>query len=151
MSKTYRRHSLINAPVEDVWAVVSDPQTHPDWWPEVRDVQVPEELAQDGEYVQTSRRLGFLDVVDSVWTTEKVEHLKQVHFRCTLTGTYTRFSLTPAQDETFVEIEAGVDPVGLQGRAVQVTGRLWLQNWLRDLLDALPSVVTKPPPRDDSY
>ena len=35
MGRTYRHQAVIDARVEDVWAIVSDPRTHPDWWPDV--------------------------------------------------------------------------------------------------------------------
>ena len=44
MGGTYRHQALIDSPVEDVWAVVSDPRTHPEWWPDVVDVQLDEPL-----------------------------------------------------------------------------------------------------------
>ena len=43
-----------------------------------------------GEYKRLTKRLGFLDVVDTVWVAEPMEHLKEVNFRCTMTGAYTR-------------------------------------------------------------
>jgi uncharacterized protein YndB with AHSA1/START domain len=37
MADSYRCHAVIEAPLEDVWAVASDARPHPQWWPEVRD------------------------------------------------------------------------------------------------------------------
>ena len=139
----HRRHVLIEAPIEDVWSIVSDPHTHPDWWPELRDVRAPGEAGEGGEYTRVTRRMGFLDMVDTVWVAEPMEHMKEVNFRCTVTGTYTRFALTPAQDDTFVELEAGVAPIGLRGRVLKAMGPLIFQRWLADLLDALPKVVAR--------
>jgi uncharacterized protein YndB with AHSA1/START domain len=144
MPDVYRRHALIEAPIEDVWRIVSDPQTHPEWWPELRGVEVPGDLDEGGgQYVRLTRRLGFLDMVDTIWTVEPIEHLRQVNFRCTATGTYTRFSLTSARDDTFVEIEGGVVPTSLLGRAEKTMSPLFFPRWLRDLLDALPEVVAR--------
>jgi Polyketide cyclase / dehydrase and lipid transport len=143
MPGVHRRHSLISAPIDEVWDVVADPMKHADWWPEIERVRMSEQPAQGSHYTQVARRMGFLDLVDATWTVERLEHLKEAHFRCTVTGTYTRFSLTPAQDDTFVQIEAGVDPTGVQGRLMRVTEPLWMNRWLRELLDALPEAVTK--------
>jgi hypothetical protein len=143
MPDTYRRHCRIEAPIEDVWSIVSDPQTHPDWWPELRAVRVPDDAKEGGEYTRLTRRLGFLDMVDTVWVAEPMEHLKQVNFRCTATGTYTRFALTPAQDDTFVEIEGGVDPIGFKGRVAKTMSPMFFTRWIGDLLDALPDVVAR--------
>jgi hypothetical protein len=141
MADSYRRHALIEAPIEDVWPVVSDPRTHPDWWPEVTEVRASGELAEGEEYLRVSRRFGFLDQVDGVWVVERLEHLKEAHFRCTVSGAYTRFALTPAQHQTFVEIEAGMLPPNLRWRLAKTLSRLYFVRWLRDVLDALPRVV----------
>jgi uncharacterized protein YndB with AHSA1/START domain len=145
MADTCRRHALIEAPIEDVWSIVSDPETHPDWWPEVQAVRVPGEQGESDEYTRVTRRLGFLDMVDTVWVVERMEHLKEVNFRCTVTGTYTRFALTPAQDDTFVEIEAGMEPTSLRWRLAKTVmpERMFFQRWLGDPLDALPQVVAR--------
>jgi uncharacterized protein YndB with AHSA1/START domain len=143
MADTYRRHALIEAPIEDVWSIVSDPHTHPDWWPELRDVHAARAAGEGGEYTRVTKRMGFLDMVDTVWVVEPMEHLKEVNFRCTATGTYTRFALTPAQDDTFVEIEGGVIPIGVRGRVAKTMSPLFFPGWLRDLLDALPKVVAR--------
>jgi len=147
MADTYRRQCVIEAPVEDVWAVVSDPKTHPDWWPELRDVRTPEEVAEGSEYTRVTRRMGFLDMVDTVWTVERLEHLKEVHFRCTLTGTFTRFAMTPAEQDTFVEVEVGMDPTNRRWRlAKAVMPPRFMKGWIRDLLDALPEAVRRKSP-----
>ena len=67
--------------------------------------------------------------------------LREVNFRCTVSGAYRRFSLTPAQDETFVEIEGGVAPLGLQGRIMKAACPLFFKRWLVALVEALPKVV----------
>jgi hypothetical protein len=141
IADSYRRQALVEAPVEEVWAVVSDPRTHPDWWPDVIEVRVFGEITEGGEYTRVSRRLGFLDQVDGIWVAERLENLKEAHFRCTVSGAYTRFALTPARDETFVEIEAGMLPPNLRWRLAKTLSRLYFVRWLRDVLDALPRVV----------
>jgi hypothetical protein len=137
------RHLLIRAPIEDVWAVVSDPRTHPDWWPELVGVRAPEEAREGDRYVRVERRLGFLDHVDVVWAVERLKHLKEAHFRCTSSGTYARFALTPAQGDTFVEAEAGMLPPNSRWRAAKPVFELFFSRWLRDLLDGLPKVVAR--------
>jgi hypothetical protein len=102
------------------------------------------EVEEGAEYTRVTRRMGFLDMVDTVWVVEHLEHMKEVHFRCTVTGTYTRFAVTPAQDDTFVEIEAGMDPKSRRWKVAKAVmpGRFF-QGWLGDLLDALPVAVRR--------
>jgi uncharacterized protein YndB with AHSA1/START domain len=150
MADTYRRHCVIQAPIDDVWTIVSDPHTHSEWWPEVEDINAPADAANGGQYTRKVRRLGFLDVVDNVWIAEPMEHLKEVNFRCTMTGTFTRFALTPAQDNTFVEIQAGVDPIGFKGRVAKAASPFFFNRWIGRLLDALPAAVSSSPPTERS-
>jgi hypothetical protein len=75
MAESYRRHALIEAPIEDVWPIVSDPRTHPDWWPDVIEVRTSGEPTEGDEYSRVSRRLGFLDVR---WLREALDALPRV-------------------------------------------------------------------------
>jgi hypothetical protein len=94
-----------------------------------------------------TRRMGFLDMVDTVWRVERLEHLKEVHFRCTLTGTFTRFAMTSAARDTFVEVEVGMEPTDTRWKVAKaVMPRRFFRSWIRDLLDALPEAVRKKAP-----
>jgi uncharacterized protein YndB with AHSA1/START domain len=141
MGGTYRHQALIDSPVEDVWAVVSDPRTHPEWWPDVLDVQLDEPLVEGGEYTRTSKPVPFLDAMESVWVAERLEDLKEARFRCTLSGSWARFTLTPAQGETYVELESGIDPTTLRWRLMNAMGSRFLKDWIVKVLDALPGEV----------
>lgn len=139
MARSYRHQALIEAPLDDVWPVVSDPRTHADWWPEVLGIVAGEGLGEGDEYLHTSKVLPFSDAVEAVWVVERMEQLKEVHFRCTLSGTFARFTLTPAQGNTFVEAESGMDPATLRWRVLGALGRSYFRNWVIDVLDALPA------------
>ena len=141
MGGTYRHQALIDAPVEDVWAVVSDPRTHPGWWLDVLDVQLDEPLVEGGEYVRTSKSMPFLDAMEAVWVAERLEDLKEARFRCTTSGSWARFTLTPAQGETYVELESGMDPATLRWRVMNVMSGHFLKEWIVKVLDALPREV----------
>jgi hypothetical protein len=59
-----------------------------------------------------------------------------------MADTYRRHAVIEAPvEDTFVEVEAGVVPIGVRGRIVQATGPLFFRRWLGDLLEALPKVV----------
>jgi hypothetical protein len=141
MAGTYRHQTLIEAPIEDVWAIVSDPLTHPEWWPDVVDVRIEEPLVEGGEYIRSSRLLPFLDAVEAVWVAERLEDLKEARFRCTVSGTWAHFSLTPAQAQTFVELETGLDPTNLRWRLMKAASGPYFKGWILDVLDALPKEV----------
>ena len=141
MGGTYRHQALINAPVEDVWAVVSDPRTHPEWWPDVVNVRLDEPLVEGGEYLRTSKLVPFLDAIEAVWVAERLEDLKEARFRCTTSGTWARFTLTPAQGETYVELESGVDPTTLRWRLLNAMSGRFVKDWIVKVLDALPKEV----------
>jgi len=141
MGGTYRHQALIDSPVEDVWAIVSDPRTHPEWWPDVVDVQLDEPLVEGGEYTRTSKPVPFLDAMESVWVAERLEDLKEARFRCTLSGSWARFTLTPAQGETYVELESGMEPTTLRWRLMNAMGSRFLKDWIVKVLDALPGEV----------
>ena len=117
---------------------MSDPATHPDWWPDVVAVRLEEPVTEGGEYVRVSEPMRFIDDVESIWVVERMEHLKEVRFRCTLTGSYASFSLTPARDETFVEVETGMNPTNLKFQLLRAMSRSYWKRWQRDVLDALP-------------
>jgi ligand-binding SRPBCC domain-containing protein len=139
MGRTYRHQAVIDAPVEDVWAIVSDPRTHPEWWPDVVDVQLDRPLVEGGEYVRTSKPLPFAHAVEAVWVAERLEDLKEARFRCQLTGTWASFSLTAAQGQTFVEAESGMDPKAFRWRFMN--NAFFLKQWIVKVLDALPKEV----------
>lgn len=121
--------------------MISDPSTHPDWWPDVLEVEVNEPLVEGGEYSQTSKH--YVGEIESVWIAERMEDLKEAHFRCTLSGTYARFALTPTREGTFVEVETGIRPTNLRWRLEGLIGRSYFKRWLTDVLDALPEAVER--------
>ena len=132
---------MIDASVGDVWEVVSDPRTHPDWWPEVVRIEAPEQLAEGDEYLHTAKMMRFVDAVDAIWVVERLAELKEAQFRCTMTGAWARFTLTPAQDNTFVQMEAGIDPASWRWRIAEPFLSLHYKRWLIAVLDALPDAI----------
>lgn len=140
MARSYRHQAVIEAPVEEVWQVISDPRTHPEWWPDVVRVESPEELHEGDEYVRYSK-VPFVDALDTVWVAERLEHLKEARFRCTMSGAFAQFTLTQARDDTYIEVETGMDPTNLRWRVAKPIFGLQYKRWVLDVLDGLPEAI----------
>lgn len=144
-----RRQALINAPPSRIWELVGDPGCHPQWWPRVIEVR-GERFDEGDNYAQVTRNA----VGRAETTTLQVEHLedlREIHMRCTNTGTYTRWLLTEAQGETFVDVEFGMDPIGARYWIFDaVLGRLYFSRWLDESLGALEEAANSPPDDGES-
>ena len=106
---TTRRSRTIDAPVEDVWDVVSDPHHLPRWWPRVTRV----EGAEEGRFTQvlaTAKgkpvRADFR-VVESVPPRRQlwVQELEDSPFERLMGEALTEIGLEPADAATKVAIE----------------------------------------------
>jgi uncharacterized protein YndB with AHSA1/START domain len=130
-----RQHALIAAPIEKVWALVGDPARHPEWWPRV--VEVRGDRFETGDaYVQiTHTPFGNNGTTLEI---DRAEDLRELSVHCRDTGTYTRWRLTPARDDTFVEAEFGMEPTTFGTRVFDATaGRVYFRRWLEASLRAL--------------
>jgi hypothetical protein len=76
--------------------------------------------------------------VETFWRVERLDDLREIQMRCTQTGTYSRWLLTEAQGNTFVEVEFGMDPIGFGHRLFDKTlGKAYFRRWLEQSLAAL--------------
>jgi uncharacterized protein YndB with AHSA1/START domain len=136
-----RRQALINASPNKVWELVGDPRRHPEWWPRVIEVR-GETFDEGSNYAQVTK-----DPNGQIETTMKVERLENLHeinMRCTNTGTYSRWLLTEAQGDTFVDVEFGMDPIGVKYRVFDAAiGRLYFGRWLDKSLAALEQAAAQ--------
>ncbi len=137
-----RRQALINAPPSAIWELVGDPSHHPEWWPRV--VEVRGERFEEGDrYAQVTREPA--GRIETTMQVELLEDLREICMRCTDTGTYTRWLLTEAQGETFVDVEFGMDPIGVRYRIIDATiGKLYFRRWLEQSLSALEQAAAAP-------
>src|SRR5688572_15002558 len=126
---------MIDAPVEAVWRLVGDPRRHPEWWPRIVEVD-GRRFEQGDEYALVER--GKRRSTEATWLIEHKDDLREIHLRCLLTGTYARWHMTGAQGGTFVELEMGMDPAGLQYKIFDSTvGPRYFRRWAEQSLDAL--------------
>lgn len=140
-----RRQALIHAPPPEVWDLVGDPSRHPEWWPRV--IEVRGEVFDVGSnYAQVTRTP--TGKIKTEMTLERLEDLREINLRCLDTGTYAHWLLTEAQGNTFVDVEFGMNPIGLQNRIFSSTfGSLYFSRWLEKSLAALEEVAAESQPR----
>jgi uncharacterized protein YndB with AHSA1/START domain len=136
-----RSQALINAPPSRIWDLVGDPQRHPEWWPRVIEVR-GERFDEGSNFAQVTRTP--TGRIETTMEVERLEDLREIQMRCTDTGTYAHWLLTEAQGDTFVDVEFGMDPLGI-GNAIFDTmfGKLYFRRWLSQSLDALEEVATQ--------
>ena len=137
-----RSQALINAPPGRVWDLVGDPRRHPEWWPRVVDVR-GQQFDEGSNHAQVTREP--TGRIETFMRVERLDDLREIYMRCTKTGTYSRWLLTEAQGNTFVDVEFGIDPIGLGNRILDATlGKLYLRRWLDQALAALAEVAAEP-------
>ena len=134
-----RRQAHIDAPVQVIWELVSNPNRHPEWIPRVVEVECAE-IGQGCTY----RRV-FKTPVGSDETTFEIEKLDDCHelvVRCLDSGTFHRFVLTEAAGGTFVDLEAGMDPRSPTYKLIDVlTGKRFYRRWTEQTLEALATAA----------
>ena len=134
MSVTHSQ-ALIEAPPKRVWELVGDPRRHPEWWPRIVEVR-GQEFDEGSNFAQVTKDPG--GSIETTMAIDRLEELKAIHLRCTNTGTYSRWVLTEAQGDTFVDVEFGMDPENLRLRIFDATvGKLYFSRWLDKSLAAL--------------
>ena len=68
-----------------------------------------EQFYERSNYAQVTREP--FGKIETIMEIERLDDLRQIHMRCTKTGTYAHWLLTEAQGDTFVEVEFGMDPI----------------------------------------
>lgn len=118
MLRSSTHQAFIEAPVERVWQLVGDPNRHPDWWPEMLEVECA----------------------------DLAEGCREVSIFCDGTGVTTRFALTEAQGGTFVVGCLTIEPntIGMKVLGA-VAGRRFMHSWLETSLDNLQRAATSVP------
>ena len=134
-----RRQALIDASVESIWDLVGNPARHPEWWPRVVEVR-GERFQTDDRYVQVTRTP--FGTNKTTLEVERLDDLKEIRLRCLDTGTYANWLLTPAQGNTFVDVELGTHPESLSNRLFdRVAGQTYFRRWVETSLEALRSAA----------
>jgi uncharacterized protein YndB with AHSA1/START domain len=130
-----RLQTHIDAPVRVVWDLIADVDRHPEWWPQVVEVEC-EGLEEGCTYRQVTQTPFGKD--EMMLRVDELVDCEAFVIRCINTGTFVEFTLTEAQGGTFVDSRAGMEPHRLKYRVFDaVAGRRYFRRWLEQSLDAM--------------
>jgi hypothetical protein len=139
----YRAQAYLDASLDDVWALVGNPATYPEWWPVA--VEIRGQTFEVGDaFTQVvkiaGQRVEYSRVID------RREELKELRWHCPTTGGFQHWLLTDAQGGTFVDMEMGIHPPALRYRLFNKTvGRRFIKRWAEDAIDGLRRTLTLTP------
>jgi hypothetical protein len=133
----------IDAPVEVVWELLGDPNRHPDWWPEMIEVE-----CADLEHGCLYRGVvkGPFGAKEHELLVDRLDDCREISIYCEGTGVYTTFRLAAAGGGTFVDGCFGAQPKSI-GMMVfsAVAGRRYLRSWLQRSLARLKEAAERAP------
>jgi uncharacterized protein YndB with AHSA1/START domain len=139
------QQAFIDADPKTIWELVGDPNRHPDWWPDVIEVQCTD-LQEGCRYRGVVR--GFFKADEHDLVIERLDTCQEVCISCEDTGVSTRFVLTGAQGGTFVEGHFTIEPNSIGMKVVSaVSGRRVMRSWLERSLENLKRVAEQEPAR----
>jgi hypothetical protein len=139
---SWRQQALIEAPIEVVWALVGDPRRYPEWARDVIEVTGLATVDEGAEFTRVGRLP--LTSTTTTFVIDALEEMKHIRLRCTRSGMYGDYVLTEAQGATFADAEVGMDPTGLQYRALDaMLTKRWYHSVLVQSLDRLRDVAER--------
>lgn len=128
---TWKQQALIEAPVEEIWSLLGNPERYAEWAADsVAVTGVPTEIKKGSTFQHTSP--GLLRGGTTTFVVEELNDLREIKLRCQMSGYYSHWRLTEAQGETFTDVEFGVEPIGLHGQVARV---LMTKHHLRQVAD----------------
>ena len=134
---SYRQQTLIEAPVEAVWAQVGNPNTYPKWAGEIVEVEGLDTV-EEGAHYQQAEKMPFGGARKTEFVVDSFDELREISVRCTVSGWYLHWLLTGAGKDTFAEFEVGMNPTHAGYRAVDsVVGRRWYRRTAEQTLEQL--------------
>jgi Polyketide cyclase / dehydrase and lipid transport len=141
---SWKQQALIEAPVKDVWDVLSDPVRGPDWDQDVLAVTgAPVKIEKGSTFELTGRSP--LGVNTTSFKVEEFEEMHELKMRCQRSGFYAHWLLTRARDGTFTELELGVQLPPNPDDEVRTVDAAYTKTYLRKAvektLDGLRRIV----------
>jgi uncharacterized protein YndB with AHSA1/START domain len=137
----YRAQAHLDAPLEEVWALVGNPATYPEWWPAA--VEIRGETFEVGDvFTQVlgvpGRRLEYTRLIDAR------DEFKELSWHCPTTGGFQHWHLTEVRGGTFVDMEMGLNPPARSRYELydKTVGRWFTKRWAEQAVDGLRQKLT---------
>ena len=116
----WKQQAIVEAPVEDVWRLLADPERYPEWNAESIEVTgVPTKIEKGSTFRHTTR--GPMGEATTVFEVEELDDLHEIKLRCQTSGYYSRWVLTEARGNTFADVELGIEPPNLMANVFRAT------------------------------
>jgi len=149
----WKQQALIEAPVSDVWDVLSNPARAPEWAKDVIAVTGGPASIEKGATFEVTARGPLGLKATTPFRVEELEDMRELKMQCQVSGFYSHWLLTEAQGGTFTELELGVEPIeakrGIQGRTMAAFHtKSFLRRTVEKSLDGLRRAVA--PLREDA-
>jgi hypothetical protein len=140
VQRSSTQQTFIEAPIELVWELVGDPNRHPEWWPEMLEVECAD-LKEGCRYRGVVK--GPFGAAPHDLVVDRYQDCSEVSIFCDGTGVTTRYVLTGAQGGTFVEGCFTIEPNSIGMKVLgAVTGRRFMHAWLESSLENLRSAAS---------
>jgi uncharacterized protein YndB with AHSA1/START domain len=131
-----RQQAYIEAPIGVVWDLLEDVDRHPEWWPRVLEIECNDDFEPGCTYREVVK--GPVGEDEMLLRVDRMDDCKELLIRCVNTGTFVHWTLTEAQEGTFVDARFGMEPSKLQYRVFDfVAGKRYFRSWLLQSLEAM--------------
>ena len=135
-----RQQVLIEAPPNVVWALITDVNRHPEWWPDVEEVHC-EDFHEGCSYREVIKVP--LGTAEREFVVNEATDCQRFRIDCVVSGAFVDLGLTDAQGGTFIDAAAGMNPIGVRYKAFDaIAGGNYFRKWLDRSLEAMKRAAT---------
>jgi hypothetical protein len=148
---SWRQQAQVDAPIGEVWDLLCDPGRAPEWAEDVIAITGgPARIEKKGSMYDVSARGPLGLKATTPFKIVEFNEMRELKMQCQVTGFYTHWMLTAAQEGTFAELELGIEELP-QGRSVR--GRVmtvlhtksFLRRAVENAFDGLSRVFSRRP------